>query len=110
MRLLLLIGPRRPFMNRSFWKNTFAKVRQALTRNNKPARHQCRLRMECLEDRLVMATRIWDGGGLNNNWTNEKNWAGNIAPVAGDDLVFPSNVEDKTTDNNFSADTLFNSI
>ena len=97
-------------MNRSFWKNTFAKVRQSLTRKNKPARPQCRLRMECLEDRCVPATRIWDGGGLNNNWTNNKNWAGDIAPVAGDDLIFPSNAPDKTTDNNFSADTLFNSI
>lgn len=69
-----------------------------------------RLIMECLEDRCVPATRIWDGGGLNNNWTNATNWAGNIAPVAGDDLVFPSNVSKKTADNTFAAGTLFNSI
>jgi autotransporter-associated beta strand protein len=66
--------------------------------------------LQALEDRLVMATRIWDGGAASNNWTNASNWAGNIAPVAGDDLVFPSNAPDKTTDNNFSSDTLFNSI
>lgn len=66
--------------------------------------------VEILEDRCLLATRIWDGGGLNNNWTNASNWASNVAPVAGDDLVFPSNVADKTADNNFAAGTHFRSI
>lgn len=75
----------------------------------KPNR-RARLILETLEDRCLMATRVWDGGGLNNNWTNENNWQGNVAPVAGDDLVFPAGVSDKVADNNFSADTFFRSI
>lgn len=77
-----------------------------------PPRHQSRTRLtlEILEDRCLMATRIWDGGAVSNNWTNANNWANNIAPVAGDDLVFPSNIADKVTDNNFADGTLFRSI
>ncbi|HQR06509.1 MAG TPA: PKD domain-containing protein [Gemmatales bacterium] len=66
--------------------------------------------LEALEDRFMPAVRIWDGGAVSNNWTNAKNWAGDIAPVAGDDLVFPSNAPDKTSDNNFNNGTLFNSL
>lgn len=67
-------------------------------------------RLEILEDRCVPATRTWDGGAISNNWTNAKNWVGDIAPVAGDDLIFPSTASDKTADNNFADGTLFNSI
>src|SRR5262245_54202435 len=66
--------------------------------------------LEILEDRCLMATRVWDGGAVSNNWTNATNWQGNIAPVAGDDLVFPAGVADKTADNNFDNGTPFNSI
>jgi hypothetical protein len=35
------------------------------------------------------ATRTWDGGSLlNNNWQTLENWEGDVAPMAGDDLVF----------------------
>jgi autotransporter-associated beta strand protein len=97
-------------MSRPFWKNALAKVRQRLTFKPSTKRPRVRLRLECLEDRLVLATRTWDGGAVSNNWTNANNWAGNVAPVTGDDLVFPSNVADKTADNNFAGGTLFNSI
>ena len=34
-------------------------------------------------------TRTWDGGGgTDHNWTNPANWADDVAPVAGDRLVF----------------------
>lgn len=56
------------------------------------------------------ATETWDGGGSDNNMTTDANWADNTAPVAGDDLVFPANVTDRTVVNDFSAATSFNSI
>lgn len=33
------------------------------------------------------ATRVWDGGGDGNSWTNAPNWSGDTLPVAGDDVV-----------------------
>src|SRR5262249_30298665 len=95
-------------MSHSFWKNLFAKLRRPST--YRPERRKLLPSLEYLEDRCVPATRIWDGGAVSNNWDNAKNWAGDIAPVAGDDLVFPSNVADKTADNNFAAGTFFKSI
>ncbi|HQR06510.1 MAG TPA: PKD domain-containing protein [Gemmatales bacterium] len=74
-------------------------------------RHQ-RLRptLEALEDRFMPAVRIWDGGATNNNWSSAKNWAGDIAPVSGDDLVFFANAPRKSNDNDFANGTVFNSI
>jgi hypothetical protein len=48
-----------------------------------------------IEDALA-ATRTWTGASIknpnsalrNNFWTDPFNWSGNVAPVAGDDLVF----------------------
>lgn len=56
------------------------------------------------------ATRTWDGGGTNNNWTTATNWVGDVAPIAGDDLVFPDGAARLSTFNNFPASTPFNSI
>ncbi|MEO6274356.1 MAG: autotransporter-associated beta strand repeat-containing protein, partial [Rhodoferax sp.] len=54
------------------------------------------------------ATRIWDGGGADNNWTNLLNWDA-AAPVAGDDLQFGGGLR-LTPTNNFVANTAFNSL
>ncbi|HQR06657.1 MAG TPA: autotransporter-associated beta strand repeat-containing protein [Gemmatales bacterium] len=69
-------------------------------------------RIEVLEDRLALATRVWDGNALSNNWSNAFNWAGDIAPVAGDDIVFPAGAfnDNKVADNNFPDGTQFHSI
>lgn len=56
------------------------------------------------------ATITWDGGGSDNNMTTAANWNPNGAPSAGDDLVFPANITDRTVENDFSAATSFNSI
>src|ERR1043166_6954015 len=56
------------------------------------------------------ATRTWDGGGTNNNWTTATNWVGDTSPVAGDDLVFPLGAAGLSNTNNFAAATVFNSI
>ncbi len=56
------------------------------------------------------ATVTWDGGGSTNNMTEAANWAGDVAPVADDDLVFPLNVTKFTVTNDFTAGTNFNSL
>ena len=55
------------------------------------------------------ATRIWDGGGVDNLWQNAVNWDANTAPVPGDSLVFSSNARVNNT-NDFPAATLFGGI
>ena len=44
--------------------------------------------MESLERRDLLATMTWDGGGADGNWLTAANWAGDIAPRSGDDLIF----------------------
>src|SRR5437763_1419024 len=59
---------------------------------------------------LAAATRTWTGAG-GNNWTIAANWKEGGAPVAGDDLVFPAGAANQlTTNNDFPANTSFNSI
>lgn len=69
-------------------------------------------RLEVLEDRLVLATRVWDGNALSNNWSNRFNWAGDVAPVSGDDLVFPAGAfnDSKVADNNLGNNFFVRSI
>jgi autotransporter-associated beta strand protein len=56
------------------------------------------------------ATRTWSGAGGNNQWMTAANWQGGVAPVAGDDLVFPVGGAQPTNVNNFPAGTTFGSI
>ena len=43
-------------------------------------------------------THTWDGGStVNNLGTTKENWVGDIAPLAGDDLVFPAGAADWRT-------------
>jgi C1A family cysteine protease/subtilisin-like proprotein convertase family protein len=53
--------------------------------------------------------RTWDGGGADNNWTTAANWSDNVAPVAGDQLVFGGATRTSPY-NNFTAGTTFDSI
>ncbi|MFO0945582.1 MAG: autotransporter-associated beta strand repeat-containing protein [Planctomycetota bacterium] len=46
--------------------------------------------LECLEDRLVLATLTWQGVS-GNNWSVAANWVENAIPQDGDTLVFNSN-------------------
>ena len=34
------------------------------------------------------ATRIWDGGGADGNWSNALNWSDNTAPTSADEVIF----------------------
>jgi hypothetical protein len=56
-------------------------------------------------------TRVWDGGSQTNSlWTTPENWAGDVAPLAGDNLLFPADAARKESTNNYSPDTHFGSI
>src|SRR5436190_23679337 len=67
--------------------------------------------LEALEGRAVPSTVTWDGGSTRtSNWTDRFNWAADVAPVAGDDLVFPASAAQRKNVNNFPSDTLFNSL
>ncbi len=59
---------------------------------------------------VAAATATWDGGGSDNNMNTAQNWTGDVAPSAGDDLVFPAGTARKTITNNYTAGTSFNSI
>lgn len=56
------------------------------------------------------ATRTWDGGGANNSWSTAANWVDDIAPVIGDDLVFPADAAQMTANNTSFALPTYNSI
>ncbi len=40
-------------------------------------------------------TDVWTGAGDNSDWSNPKNWAGNVVPRPGDALEFPANAQRK---------------
>jgi len=56
-------------------------------------------------------TATWTGAA-NNLWSNGGNWSGlgGLAPVAGDDLIFPGGASNLSTSNDIAAGTSFNSI
>ncbi len=62
-----------------------------------------------LTDVARPTTRVWDGGGANNNWTTAANWDFDLAPVAGEDLQFAGSTR-TSPNNDFAAATSFASI
>ncbi|HSX33244.1 MAG TPA: hypothetical protein VLF91_02825 [Candidatus Saccharimonadales bacterium] len=58
---------------------------------------------------VFAATRTWTGGGSDTKVSTAGNWGG-VAPSAGDDLIFPESVTNKTVVNDMTAATSFNSI
>lgn len=69
---------------------------RVIGREPKRARRARRLGlgMERLEDRVVLSAVQWSGADAlqtgNTNWSDTKNWSGNVAPVAGDTVTFPT--------------------
>ena len=59
---------------------------------------------------VFSATKTWDGGGADSNWTTAANWSTDVAPVTGDDLVFPADTPQQSNNNNFFFLTSFRSI
>ncbi|MBL8825981.1 MAG: autotransporter-associated beta strand repeat-containing protein, partial [Planctomycetaceae bacterium] len=69
------------------------------------------LRMEPLEERRMLAIRVWSGAaGLDDDWTNAANWVGNAAPQAEDNLVFPVTAAKYNSENTFAPGTRFRSL
>jgi autotransporter-associated beta strand protein len=74
--------PRQRLSQLSKW---FRRRRQA----QEPADRRYRsLQLEALEDRMLLAVRVWEGGGLTQNWSDAANWVGDVAPLTNDELVF----------------------
>jgi hypothetical protein len=48
-----------------------------------------RPQIEALEERALLSTDTWTGGGPDNNWSTAANWDTGKVPAPGDDLVFP---------------------
>ena len=44
------------------------------------APHFCSGLVDSLEDRTLLTTVLWDGGGADANWTTPQNWASDVAP------------------------------
>jgi hypothetical protein len=65
--------------------------------------------VEGLEERMAPAAHTWTGLGADNNWSTAANWAGNVAPSPGDDLVF-AGTDRLTPTNDFPANTPFGTI
>ncbi len=38
--------------------------------------------------RVLVGQKLWDGGGLTNNWSEAANWCGNVLPDSGSVIVF----------------------
>jgi fibronectin-binding autotransporter adhesin len=72
-------------------------------------RRRPNLEFEPLENRQLLAVRIWDGGGGDNLWSTAANWQNDTAPQANDDLEFPTNGVRYSPVNDF-ANTTFGSI
>jgi fibronectin-binding autotransporter adhesin len=70
------------------------------------------LMVERLEERMMLAVRVWDGGGSDGLWSNAHNWDGDLAPQADDNLVFSAGLsgDDLITVNDFADNTRFRSI
>src|SRR5262249_25839100 len=78
-------------MVRLLWMSQRERSKQqTVSRKRTAPRSLVRPHLEVLEGRIAPATRVWDGGGANNQWGTAANWVGDVAPKAGDDLVFPA--------------------
>ena len=59
----------------------------------------------------VPETYTWDGGStVDSNWSTAANWVGDLAPAAGDSLVFPAGAARLDNVNDYPAGTVFGSI
>jgi autotransporter-associated beta strand protein len=99
-------------MNATWWKSFLKNFAPRKSSPNQ-RRRSLLAGVESLEQRQLMATRVWDGGSVTSDaWTNRFNWEGNDAPVAGDSLVFPDSIRftDRGLNNDFPTGTDFNNI
>jgi hypothetical protein len=65
-----------------------------------------RLRIESLEDRRLLATVTWDGGGDGRLWSDPLNWDANSLPSTDDRVVIPNIAATAAVEFNASAGTV----
>jgi autotransporter-associated beta strand protein len=89
----------------------FRTMKPSRGRKAKVRKHSHTLSVERLEERMLLAVRVWDGGAADNLWSSPANWAGDLAPQGDDNLVFPAGVGDSdlVTQNDFT-NTRFRTI
>jgi autotransporter-associated beta strand protein len=58
---------------------------------------------------FASGSRVWDGGGANDNWSTAQNWDMDTAPVTEDMLIF-AGLTRLTPNNNFPSGTRFDRI
>ncbi|MBI3358313.1 MAG: autotransporter-associated beta strand repeat-containing protein [Nitrospirae bacterium] len=69
------------------------------------------LALMLLPSYATAATKTWSVTAGNANWATATNWVGGVAPVAGDDLVFPSGITGSSpTNNDFGSGTSFKAL
>jgi len=62
------------------------------------------------EIQLGAINRVWTGQGSNADWSNPNNWAGQSAPVAGDNLIFPAGGAQPANTNDLAAGTALGNV
>ena len=53
---------------------------------------------------------VWTGLGADPHWTTPANWVASVAPVAGNELVFPAGAQRRANLNDFPAGTSFSRL
>ncbi|MEQ8791942.1 MAG: autotransporter-associated beta strand repeat-containing protein, partial [Pirellulaceae bacterium] len=74
------------------------------------AKRRRTLQVEALEDRVLLAVRVWDGGGSTANWSDAANWIGDVAPLTNDELVFADGAAQLSNINDLPDGTFITSI
>ncbi|MBI5758610.1 MAG: hypothetical protein HZA46_08840, partial [Planctomycetales bacterium] len=80
-----------------------AASRRAATRRERLAL-QIAAVVERLENRLLLSSVTWDGGGNGTNWSDPLNWDGNVLPTSADDVTI--NFGSATVQHNTGTDTV----
>jgi autotransporter-associated beta strand protein len=68
-----------------------------------------RFACEALESRLAPAVSTWSGA-VSSSWSVAGNWDSNTVPAAGDDLVFPAGVTNKTSTNDVASLVIYGNL
>ena len=98
--------------NPGLWQKWFSrKLERVRAKDRERARRYFfQPAVEPLEDRRLLAVRVWDGGGANALWATPGNWVGDVAPQQDDSLVFPASGARHTNTNNFADGMRFHSV
>jgi autotransporter-associated beta strand protein len=68
------------------------------------------LLLVCIPSLAEGATKTWSATPVTGEWGTGANWVGGVAPVSGDDLVFPADSTLKATNNDLTAGISIGSI